>query len=199
MNAKKKKRIITILIILFVLFFGRPYYKPAYSGRVVDLDTGEPIVGAIVDVEYWTGGYGLVEQYSNKIYWRRTITDKNGFFEFRVFFTLTRLFSYDDGVTFSILKDNYTEMNNFDMNECLSVGCEEKTFSTSDEKKKISISSNMIKLRNKNPNTNSLRSKHPHPEVYPSDQTTAPWRKVFGPLQGMRKAPTSTSTQKLNN
>ena len=148
-SKKKKKRITTILIILFFLFFGRPYYKPAYSGRIVDLETGEPIVGAMVDVEYWIGCYGPIEQYSKKIEWRRTKTDKDGFFEFKSYFTMNRLFSYEKGNLFSVIKKDYKIMNRIDISECLSSGCEERELEKNDGLPTIIAFSKLIKLRKK--------------------------------------------------
>ena len=134
MGEKKKKRIIKILLVLFILFFGRPYYRPAYNGRVIDIDTGEPIVGATVDVEYWIGGYGLVEQYSEKIGMRRVMTDKNGYFEFSKFFSLVGIFNFNKHTIFNIRKENYTFLNGIAIGECLSSGCEEKVFESKDKK-----------------------------------------------------------------
>jgi len=146
-SKKKKKRIITILIILFILFFGRPYYKPAYSGRVVDFETGEPIVGAMVEVEYWIGGYGPVEQYSKDIHWLRVKTDKNGYFEFPKYFTLIGIFNYERSVVFTVRKDSYTLMLGMSISDCLSSGCDEKIFSNKDGSEKICISKNIIGLK----------------------------------------------------
>ena len=196
MNAKRKKRIITIFIILFVLCFGQPYYKPAYSGRVVDLETGEPIVGAMVDVEYWIGGYGLVEQYSEKIGMRRAMTDKNGYFELSKFFSLVGIFNFNKHAIFNIRKENYTFLNSIEIGECLSSGCEERVFESKDKKRKISMSSNLIKLRKKNLRWN-LSLHHP-PANYKFPDRQAPWTKVFGPSRRSKNA-RAVDPEKIEN
>lgn len=142
-SKKKKKRIITILIILFFLCFGQPYYKPAYSGRVVDLETGEPLSEAVISVGYWVGYYGLIEQNSKEIKSQEYYTDKNGYFYIPKYFALISLFNWDSGVTFSVEKKHYTSLIGKDLQECLSSGCDEHKFGVNES---ISISSNLIKL-----------------------------------------------------
>ena len=146
MNAKRKKRIITIFIILFVLCFGRPYYKPTYSGRVVDFETGEPLPRARIRVDYWAGYYGIIEKNSNLLNNPTYYTDRDGNFSIPPFFALIGIFSWDAGVTFSIKKDNYPSIITKDLTECLSHGCDEDTYIDQLTKRKVSISTNCIKL-----------------------------------------------------
>ena len=145
-SKKKIKRWTTTLLILFILFFGRPYYKPAYSGRVVDFETGEPIVGAYITVDYWVGSFGLVEKHSNEITTQTYRSDKDGKFKIAPFFILTGIFNWDAGQTFSIKKAGYAEIACENLHNCLSSGCDQYSFKETTSKKVMRISSNLIEL-----------------------------------------------------
>jgi len=134
-------------LICCCLYGCQSYYKPAYSGRVVDFETGDPLPNALIDVEYWKGSYGLIEQNSTTISWYKTKTDKNGYFQIPPISTSISIFSWERGVTFSVQKDGYTEIIMFNLGDCLSHGCEDKVFDYfKDKNKKIMISSHTIKL-----------------------------------------------------
>lgn len=79
MKLPNRKRIIIFAALGIALFFGFCiHYDGPYEGRVLDLETGEPIEGVVVAAEW------RLEQF---IHWepfcdaRETITDKNGEFE----------------------------------------------------------------------------------------------------------------------
>ena len=146
MGEKKKKRIIKILVVLFILFFGRPYYKPVYSGRVVNFETGEPIAGAYITVDYWVGSFGLVEKHSNEITTQTYRSDKDGRFEIPPYFILTGIFNWDAGQTFSIKKTGYAEISCENLHNCLSSKCDSYSFKETTSKKMIRISNNLIEL-----------------------------------------------------
>lgn len=123
------------------------YSKPAYSGRVVDVEDGKPIKNVDITVEYWVGHQTLIEQNTKKITMFTTTTDSNGYFAIRDIITLKDPFSWDEVVVFSVEKEGYTYITKLNIADCLSVGCQEKTFDyLHDRNKKIIISSHMIKL-----------------------------------------------------
>ena len=134
-------------LICFCLYGCQSYSKPAYSGRVFDFETGEPLPNTIIDIEYWKGYQGLIEQNSTSVSWYKIKTDENGYFQAPPISTSISILSWDRGVTFSIQKDGYTEIIMFNLGNCLSNGCEENTFDyPHDKTKKISISSHLIRL-----------------------------------------------------
>ena len=143
---KLKNKFVIVSIIIFTLFFGRPYYKPSYSGRVVDFETGEPLSRARIRVDYWVGYFGIIEKNANLLNNSTYYTDRDGNFYTPPFFALIGIFSWDDGVTFSIKKDNYPSIITKDLTECLSKGCKEDTYIDQLTKKQISISTHFIKL-----------------------------------------------------
>jgi len=145
--------IILINSLICLCFYGcQSYSKPAYSGRVIDFETGEPLPNTIIDVKYWKGSYGLIEQHSKVISWCKIKTDKNGYFKIPPISTSISALSWDSGVTFSVQKHGYTELIMFNLGDCLAGRCEEQTFDyPHDKTKKISISSHLIRLSKINP------------------------------------------------
>ena len=126
------------------------YSKPAYSGRVVDIEDGKPIKNVEITAKYWIGHQTFVEQNTKKISMFTTKTDGDGYFTIRRVITLKGPFSWDEFVVFSVEKKGYTDINMLDIADCLSVGCQEKTFDyASANDKKIIISSHLIKLSKK--------------------------------------------------
>ena len=146
-KAPKNKKWRTILIILFIFFFGRPYYKPGYSGKIIDYETGEPIQGAVIEVEHWSGHYGLIEQNSDEVFSRKYISDKDGNFHIPPFFYLICLFSWEEGTHIDIDKNYYTSLKGGrDVCNCLSSGCTGFSYKDFYSKKLIEVSSHLIKL-----------------------------------------------------
>jgi len=147
LNSARKTAGLLFLILIHLCLQGcQSYSKPAYSGRVVDAEDGSPIPYATVEVEYWIGKQGLIEQKSKSIYWSRVKTDNGGYFEFPAFNTLIGAFSWERSVTFTVLKDGYTEIVMLDMADCLSNGCDERIFKYSNnERVKVIILSHRIK------------------------------------------------------
>ena len=146
-TLRGKTRLLLFVIIFFCINGCQSYSKPAYSGRIIDLETGAPIPNALVEVAYWKGSYGLIEQHSKKISWNKVKTNGDGFFEIPPLSTFIGVLSWDVGVTFSVQKDNYTELTMEYIGNCLSNGCSEQIFDyPGDKTKKIIISSHMIGL-----------------------------------------------------
>ena len=147
---KKLFRTVGVLAVLCSTIFLQGciiYSKPAYSGRVVDIEDGKPIKNVDITVGYWIGHQTVVEQNTKEIAMFTTKTDGDGYFAIPRIVTLKGPFSWDEVVVFSVEKKGYTYINMLNIADCLSFGCQEKTYSyLHDNNKKIIISSHLIKL-----------------------------------------------------
>lgn len=84
------------------------YHKPEYRGRVVDIDTGQPIEGAVVIAKYQKETLAPpVEPQSSTIHVKETLTDKDGRFVFPAYTTIIQPFSWSYDVSFLIFKPGY--------------------------------------------------------------------------------------------
>lgn len=84
------------------------YHKPEYRGRVIDIDTGQPIEGAVVIAKYQKETFAPpVEPKSSVIHVKETLTDKDGRFTFPSYTTIIQPFSWSYDVSFLIFKPGY--------------------------------------------------------------------------------------------
>lgn len=84
------------------------YYKPEYKGRIVDIDTGQPIEGAVVIAFYKKETINPpVESFSSTIHAREALTDKDGYFRIPAYTTLISPLSWSGNVMFLIFKQGY--------------------------------------------------------------------------------------------
>lgn len=85
------------------------YHKPSFSGQVIDIDTKQPIEGAVVEAFYYsrlmiapgTGGGPTIFKI------RETLTDKEGRFTITPYTTWVSPFDFGERVTFSVYKPGY--------------------------------------------------------------------------------------------
>ncbi|GFE59365.1 carboxypeptidase-like regulatory domain-containing protein [Geobacter sp. AOG1] len=104
-----------LLILLFMMVYSTTchaswliYYKPEYHGRVIDIDTGQPIEGAVVVAKYQKETLAPpVEPKSSVIHVKETLTDKDGRFTFPSYTTIIQPFSWSYDVSFLIFKPGY--------------------------------------------------------------------------------------------
>ena len=90
------------------------YYKPAFRGRVLDSETGEPIEGAVVVAQYYShpiftihgGGAEIIRV-------RETLTDKNGEFHIIPYVRLINPNSTEFDTEFVIFKAGYGSYPNY--------------------------------------------------------------------------------------
>jgi hypothetical protein len=109
------KTIYTLTIIILVMVCSTVchaswliYHKPEYRGRVVDIDTGQPIEGAVVIANYQKETLAPpVEPQSSTIHVKETLTDKDGYFFFPSYSTMVQPFSWEYDVSFLIFKPGY--------------------------------------------------------------------------------------------
>jgi hypothetical protein len=78
------KRLIILAIFSSILFSGCAvvHHYDGYQGKVIDVETKEPLEGAAVLVEFNTQEYGPAGSVSHYVDAHETLTDKNG--EFRI-------------------------------------------------------------------------------------------------------------------
>lgn len=84
------------------------YHKPEFKGRVVDIDTGQPIEGAVVIAFYNKETFSPpIEPRTSTIHAREALTDKAGYFRIPSYTTLIQPFSWSGDVMFLIFKPGY--------------------------------------------------------------------------------------------
>lgn len=87
------------------------YHKPEFKGRVVDIDSKEPIEGAVVVAIYYKSTLNPpAGSYSNVIHVRETVTDKDGRFRFPSYTTFIHPLSYSGECSFLIYKPGFANL-----------------------------------------------------------------------------------------
>ena len=90
--------------------------KPAYQGKVVDLDTGAPIEGAAVVAIYHKDSFGLgTGDITSVIHVKETLTDQDGQFYLPPYRTLVAPYSWESATYFTIYKPGYTSIYEMDL------------------------------------------------------------------------------------
>jgi hypothetical protein len=135
------------LILFLLLVQGCSWYsKPAYSGRVVDAETGQPLSRVYIQIIYHIGVYRLVEQGTKRVTEFSIITDKDGKFSVPAVRSIIGPLSWDEGVSFAVKRSGYAYLF-ADISVCMSIGCNEKAIPTLyGDSKIIYVSSNLIRL-----------------------------------------------------
>jgi hypothetical protein len=84
------------------------YHESEFSGKIVDIETKQPIEGAVVVAVYNKRSMGVgAGQYSTIINIREMLTDKDGKFRIPSYTTLLLPFTWQDWTTFLIYKPGY--------------------------------------------------------------------------------------------
>lgn len=84
------------------------YYKPELKGKVLDVETKEPIEGAVVVAVYHKSAIRLAPESISIIkHIKETLTLKDGTFSIPAYLSLTEPLSFDFRVTFIIFKPGY--------------------------------------------------------------------------------------------
>lgn len=135
------------LILFLLLVQGCSWYsKPAYSGRVVDAETGQPLSQVHIVISYNISVQRLVEQGTKPVTTFDIITGKDGSFSVPPVRSFIGPLSQDFAVVFTVEKSGYA---NFHANiaDCMSTGCDGIVIPYIFEKSKnIFITSNLIRL-----------------------------------------------------
>jgi len=94
------------------------YHKPAFKGRVVDLDTGEPVEGVAIVALYRMETLNPPEgPYGSYIHAKETITDRDGKFVISSYRTTMNPLSWSKPVEFIIFKPGYICNQPIDLEE----------------------------------------------------------------------------------
>jgi len=103
----KKKHIVLIAIVAILAILGvTTSFLKSISGAVVDAETGTPIEGAVVLVE-WTRRMGIGDYHTVSVRAGETITDKEG-----KFYVLGPLHPFVDPQDVTVYKKGYVAWNN---------------------------------------------------------------------------------------
>jgi hypothetical protein len=87
------------------------YHEPAFKGTILDINTKQPIEGAVVVVEYRKEFMGVgAGSISSTINVRETLTDKEGNFRIPSYTTLIAPLSLQDKSIFIIFKPGYASL-----------------------------------------------------------------------------------------
>lgn len=83
------------------------FHKPEFNGKIVDVETSEPIEGAVVVAIYRTHVLAVGDSVDMNIDAREALTDKNGQFSILSYTTLINPFSWSNPVQFIVFKPGY--------------------------------------------------------------------------------------------
>jgi hypothetical protein len=100
-----------VLVILIAPATGCYYHEQAFRGTILDIDTKQPIEGAVVVVEYKKAALGIApEAMSSIINIRETLTDQEGNFNIPSYTTMLRPLSWKIPTIFIIFKPGYASL-----------------------------------------------------------------------------------------
>jgi len=107
------------------------YHKPAFKGKVVAAETGQPMEGVVVVVVYYKTLEAGFEPLTSAIAVKETLTDKNGVFNIPSYSTLISPLSKTSHVKFVIYKPGYSKYRPVGMKsqEAFGLDIQEKFFS----------------------------------------------------------------------
>lgn len=87
------------------------FNEPEFKGKILDIETKQPIEGAVVVVEYKKATMGLgAGSISSIIDIRETLTDKDGNFSFPSYSTVIQPFSWQISTILIIFKPGYASL-----------------------------------------------------------------------------------------
>lgn len=96
------------------------YHKPAFKGQLVDIDTKQPINGAIVVVVYMKHALGLGSgTISSILEIKEAVTGKDGAFAVPAYTTVIQPFSWEVPCIFIIYKPGYARIDDFGLENVL--------------------------------------------------------------------------------
>jgi len=110
---KQLIKIITVLVASYTLTACSPFFhEPTFNGTILDVETKQPIEGAVVMAVYYKRSMGMgAGQYSSIINIRETLTNKDGTFLIPSYTTLLFLpFTWQDRPMFLLYKPGYASL-----------------------------------------------------------------------------------------
>lgn len=127
--AIKEKPVRTTIILLVIILLSITanchaswlvLHKPEYKGKVVDVDTNEPIEGAVVVAIYRKVQMAIGDAVDRNIGAQEILTDKNGEFTIPPYTAFMNPFSWSNTVDFYIFKPGYASLGPADLDKKLS-------------------------------------------------------------------------------
>lgn len=104
------------------------FFRPAFEGQIIDIESREPIEGAVVAAIYNCDMYGGTQLMSGKIGYSEAVTDKNGRFKISRYFNITGPLTVGNVTTFVIYKPGYRSIDGKNLEACFSSGCQRRKF-----------------------------------------------------------------------
>jgi hypothetical protein len=87
------------------------FHEPAFSGKILDIDTKRPIEGVVVVARYMKATMGLGSgTISSTVKLQEAVTDINGNFEIPSYSTVIQPFSWQTSTVFIVYKDGYASL-----------------------------------------------------------------------------------------
>jgi len=86
------------------------YHKPAYEGKVVDVETNEPIEGVVVTAVYSKHVFTYTGSHNQEIHVAEALTDAKGKFKIPPFTKLIGPLSGEEPVNFIVFKSGYAAL-----------------------------------------------------------------------------------------
>ncbi len=106
--------ILSVLIVAFIAASSEAgwliFHEPEFNGKVIDIDTKEPIEGVVVVVEYNKKTMGIGASMSSIMDVRETLTDKEGNFHLPSYTALIQPFSWQIPTGVIIYKPGYASL-----------------------------------------------------------------------------------------
>lgn len=138
---------ILFLLVITAGLQGCIYWKPAYSGRVLEAETGLPIKDVVIRADYSANSFGFVDTAYKQIKFVKVATDKEGYFDIPSVFRIISPLSWEEEVSFSAYKHGYVRLLPCEIGDCFSAaGCEEIILDIHGSGGKIYVSKNLIRL-----------------------------------------------------
>lgn len=110
-NLMKKTAVLLILFLLSLTANSHAswlvFHKPEFKGKIVDIETNEPIEGAVVVVIYRKLQMAIGDSVDMAVDARETLTNKNGEFAFPSYTTFINPLSSGNPAQFIIFKPGY--------------------------------------------------------------------------------------------
>jgi hypothetical protein len=99
------------------------YHEPEFKGTILDIETKQPIEGAVVVVEYMKSTWWLSPHSTSSIMdVRETLTDKEGKFRIPSYTTFMQPFSSQIPTLIIIFKPGYASISNWNIGEVFTKG-----------------------------------------------------------------------------
>ena len=133
-KIKEKKRFLLCWLFIFIIAIALStggswliFYKPAFKGRLIDVDTRKPIEGAVVVAVYNCKTFAGNRIVGGLVGYRESVTDKDGKFRISPYVNVNGPLSVAKDTGFIIYKPGYKSIDGRNLERCFTSGCKRKT------------------------------------------------------------------------